>query len=49
MYDMEGQRVLILLYKYKSKIGKVSNIVRSYIEQSDSFDNTADHDESVPF
>ena len=49
LYDMEGQRVLILVDRYKSKIGKISNIVRSYIEQSDSFDNTTEHGESVPF
>jgi hypothetical protein len=48
--DMEGQKILLLVDKYKSKAGKTSNIVRSYIEQSDSYDNVNEpSDERIPF
>ena len=50
--DMEGQRILLLIDKYKSKAGKTSNIVRSYLEQSDSYDANNSSDESsenIPF
>jgi len=51
--DMENQRVLLLIDKYKSKAGKTSNIVRSYLEQSDSYDSNEgsdnNSDETIPF
>mgnify|MGYP006269638199 CR=1 FL=1 len=48
--DMENQRVLIEVERYKSKVGKVSNIVKSYLEQSDSFDNRDDNEsQEIPF
>ena len=48
--DMENQRVLIEIERYKSKVGKVSNIVKSYLEQSDSFDNRDDNEsQEIPF
>jgi len=51
--DMEGQRILLLVDKYKSKAGKTSNIVRSYIEQSDSYDSNDSNEntssETIPF
>jgi hypothetical protein len=48
--DMEGQKILLLVDKYKSKAGKTSNIVRSYVEQGDSYDNVNEpSDERIPF
>lgn len=47
--DMEGKRVLIEVDRYKSKAGKVSNIVRSYIEQADSFDSVDSNSDNIPF